>query len=104
MMIKKFETCPFTKHLIDLVVSTICYIKVSDFDHVASNDRRLVNNELERLLKEGILPQFKVLYRRGRRRKSSAGITCVPETVQTSSLAKTRNRINARVKSLGHFL
>ena len=84
----KVETCRFIKHLKDLVLSPICYVTVSNSDHVASNDRRLVNNELERLMKEGILPQFKVLFRQVRWRKSSAGITCVLATVQTWRLTK----------------
>jgi len=66
IMTYKVETCRFIKHLKDLVVSPICYVTVSNSDHVASNDRRLVNNEMERLLKEGILPQFKVLFRQVR--------------------------------------
>jgi hypothetical protein len=87
-MIYKVETCRFIKHLKDLVVSTICFVTVSDSDHIASNDKRLGNNETERLLKEGILPQFKELFRQVRWRKSSAGITYVLATVQTWRLQK----------------
>ena len=63
IMTYNVETCRFIKHLKDLVASTICYVTISDSDQVSSNGRRLVNNEMELLLKEGILSQFKELFR-----------------------------------------